>query len=101
MSLPEVILWKMIRKDRLGYRVRRQQPFEGYFLDFYIRELNVAIEVDGRVHDGQGAYDLRRDKHLREKGLTVIRVNASAIFKDVESVVEYLQIRLDEIAKAK
>ncbi len=101
MSPPEVILWKLIRRDQLGYRVKRQQPFDGYFLDFYIRELMVAIEVDGRIHEGQNEYDQRRDMNLKKKGLTVIRINASAIFKDQYSVVEYLKIRLDEIAKAK
>ncbi len=101
MSLPEVILWKLIRRDQLGYRVRRQQPFEGYFLDIYIRELLVAIEVDGRIHEGQEAYDQRRDKILRMKGLTIIRINASSIFTDANSVVEYLNVRLAEIAESR
>ncbi len=99
MSPPEVILWKLIRRDRLGYRVKRQQPFEGYFLDFYIRELLVAIEVDGRIHEGQEDYDQRRDKILKRKGLTIIRINASSIFTDANSVVEYLNVRLAEIAE--
>ena len=101
MSLPEVILWKLIRGDRLGYRVRRQQPFEGYFLDFYIRALMVAIEVDGRIHEDQYEYDQLRDSILEQKGLTIIRIPARSIFEDPSGVVEYLVVRLAEIASAK
>ncbi len=50
MTPPEVILWQAIRRDRLGYRVRRQQPFGPYYLDFYIKALMLAIEVDGNIH---------------------------------------------------
>jgi very-short-patch-repair endonuclease len=101
MSPPEVILWKLIRGDRLGYRVRRQQSFEGYFLDFYIRDLMVAVEVDGRIHEGQYEYDNHRDKVLEQKGLTIIRIHARSIFENPSEVIEYLEIRLAEISKAR
>ena len=101
MSPPEVILWKLIRRDQLGYRVRRQQPFEGYFLDFYIRALMVAIEVDGRIHEGQNEYDQFRDSILESKGVTIIRIPARSIFEDPASVVDFLVVRLAEIANSK
>ena len=99
MSPPEVILWKLIRRDQLGYRVRRQHPFEGFFLDFYIHALMVAIEVDGRIHEGQFEYDERRDNILKSKGLTIIRIHARSIFENPQEAVEALKIKLDEIAK--
>ncbi len=99
MSPPEVTLWSLIRRNRLGYRVRRQQPFEGYFLDFYIRELMVALEVDGRIHEFQYDYDLARDKVLESKGLIVIRIPARRLFEDAPSVVEYLVNRIEGIAE--
>ncbi|MEQ1640549.1 MAG: DUF559 domain-containing protein, partial [Novosphingobium sp.] len=35
MSLPEVVLWKELRKRPGGFKFRRQHPAGRYILDFY------------------------------------------------------------------
>ena len=100
MTPPEIILWQAIRRDRLGYRVNRQKPFGPYYLDFYIKILMVAIEVDGNIHQAQEQHDEERDKWLQSKGITVIRVHARHIYSNVSDVVEMLEARLSEIANS-
>ena len=99
MSPPEIILWKAIRGERLGYTVNRQKPFGRYFLDFYIAKLKVAIEVDGRIHEDTYQHDHKRDNWLESQGVIVIRIAARSIFESVSDVVEYLEIRVNEIAE--
>ena len=63
MTLPEVVLWRALRKGRLaGLRIRRQHPIGPYILDFYCPSARLAIEVDGSVHDitAQVRHDERR-----------------------------------------
>jgi len=44
MSLPEVVLWKALRKKQVGgARFRRQHPLGPYILDFYCSAVRLAI----------------------------------------------------------
>lgn len=97
MTEPEVILWSLIRRDSLGYRVKRQQPYGRYYLDFYIKELKVAIEVDGNIHEGQLEHDQTRDQWLRSQGITVIRIHAWSIYANSSDVIDFLVAKLAEI----
>lgn len=81
----------------LGYRVRRQQPFGPYYLDFYIKALMLAIEVDGNIHEGKREHDQVRDAWLQKQGITLIRIHARFIFSNVSDVVEMLQARINDI----
>ena len=47
---PERILWRHLRnRNFVGYKFRRQHPFEDYILDFYCPSAKLAIELDGAV----------------------------------------------------
>ncbi|WP_347233084.1 endonuclease domain-containing protein [Sphingomonas glacialis] len=50
MSLPEVLLWQVLRTRPDGHRFRRQAPAGDYVLDFYCAPARLAIEVDGEAH---------------------------------------------------
>jgi very-short-patch-repair endonuclease len=52
MSLPETVLWRELRKRPDGFKFRRQHPAGVYVVDFYCAAAKLAIEVDGRTHDG-------------------------------------------------
>ena len=45
-----------------------------YILDFFINEISVCFEVDGGVHRENESYDLRRDTHLIDDGISVYRI---------------------------
>lgn len=85
MSLPEVVLWQVLRKGRLvGLRFRRQHPIGPYILDFYCAAARLAIEVDGLAHDtvGQMRHDEHRDAWLAQRGVSVLRVRANDVLRD-------------------
>jgi leucyl-tRNA synthetase len=77
-------LWKYLRKRQFhGFKFLRQKPFIHeeignkryfYIADFYSAELNLVIEVDGKIHDFQKKYDYQRDFVLNGMGLKVIRI---------------------------
>jgi very-short-patch-repair endonuclease len=92
MSLPEVLLWRELRKRPGNFRFRRQHPEDCYILDFACLEVRLAIEVDGEGH-GRGDRPQRdevRDRRLRERGFEVLRVPARDVLGNLEGVVKFL-----------
>src|SRR5947199_9883447 len=85
MTLPEVVLWRALRKRQLaGGRFRRQHPIGPYILDFYCPAVRLAIEVDGLAHDSAAVvrHDERRRAWLAEQGVRVMRIRASDVLRD-------------------
>jgi very-short-patch-repair endonuclease len=96
MSLPEKMLWSRIRAGRLGYMIRRQYPIGPYIADFYIHELRICIEVDGKDHEFREEKDARRDQYFEEQGIETIRISARSIFSHLDDVFESLYHGLRE-----
>ena len=71
-SVAEQWLWNAIRKDKLGFRFRRQFPIENYILDFYCFEAKVCVEMDSDLHDP--IHDAKRDAMLFALGIETIRI---------------------------
>jgi len=100
MTLPEVLLWRLLRQRPHGLKFRRQHETGEYVLDFYCLDARLAIEVDGMIHDNpaQVAHDSRRDAWLAKHGIETLRVPASEVLADVtkaaEAIVEYARARL-------
>ncbi|WP_445949834.1 endonuclease domain-containing protein [Sphingomonas sp. 2378] len=92
MTLPEVVLWRVLRERPEGLRFRRQHPAWAYVLDFHCPAARLAVEVDGEVH-GRGnrpERDTRRDAFLGEHGVAVLRIPAGDVLRDLDSVVRYI-----------
>ena len=73
----ERAVWAALRGRRcLGYRFKRQVVIEGLIVDFYCRELRLAIELDGEVHQSaEGRQrDQARDAHLHSYGIRVVHL---------------------------
>lgn len=92
MSLPEVLLWRELRKWPAGLKFRRQHPAGDYIVDFFCQSAQLAIEIDGAVHDDSA--QIRRDeakRHwLRSQGVRVIRIRASSVLDNMHGVVDYI-----------
>ena len=87
----EKIMWESLRGKRLnGLKFRRQHPYEHYVLDFFCVEHQLAVELDGSVHDvsDQAAYDEERTGFLNEHGLRVIRFRNEEVKKNLPSVLQ-------------
>lgn len=89
MSLPERMLWRVLRSRPDGFKFRRQHPAGAYILDFYCPAVRLAIEVDGQTHDGKRAaqHDATRSNFLKSQHVATLRVPAAAVMTNLENAV--------------
>ena len=90
MTLPEVLLWRLLRGQPQGVKFRRQHPSSRIGMDFYCSDARLVIEVDGIAHDmgDNPERDLNRDAWLRSKGIDTVRIPATDVLKDVSTVAD-------------
>ena len=89
LTLPEGLLWRVLRTRPRGFKFRRQHPIGWYIVDFYCPAAKLVIEVDGEGHSMGDAprHDEIRDDWQRKQGLRVIRFAAADMMSDLDSVV--------------
>ena len=89
-SLPEGLLWRELRAQKGGVKVRRQHPVGPFVLDFYCAAAKLGFEIDGIAHDmgDRPARDTRRDAFLAEQGIEIERIAARDVLADCGSVAE-------------
>lgn len=83
----EVIVWSRLKNEQLGYKFRRQHSFGTYIADFYCREKNLIIEIDGSQHMEQEGYDSERTRFFESRGLRVLRFWNSEVNTNLDGVV--------------
>jgi very-short-patch-repair endonuclease len=92
-------LWSKLRAlNRLGHHLRRQAPFQAYFLDFVEHRAKLVIELDGSQHGeaGQISKDQQRDAALRNEGYLVLRFWNREIDEDMDAIVDTVARHLRE-----
>ena len=90
MTLSEILLWQRQKKKQLlCYQFNRQRPIDNYIVDFYYKELQLAIEIDGGSHSYEGAYerDIKRQKRLESLGVHFLRFEDIAIKQNIDTVL--------------
>ena len=89
-NLPEVLIWRELRKRPGGHKFRRHHPLSKLTLDFTCLERRVVIEIDGIAHDmgERPERDERRDAYLRSRGFLILRIPAREVLKDLSAAVE-------------
>lgn len=99
MTLGEVALWREIKGKKLGVRFSRQIPIDQYIVDFYCKELQLAIEVDGPVHfkEGQQAKDMFRQNRLEYLGVRFIRFSDLDVKNNLNWVLEEIKNEIENI----
>ena len=99
--LSEVIFWRLVKTGKFhGIDFDRQRCIGPYIVDFYIRFLGVAIELDGASHIGRYDYDVKREKYLQMLGVYIIHIEANLVMSSPDIVMKYLESRLiDEFGK--
>ena len=94
MTLAEVLLWNRLkRKQMLGYDFDRQRPIDEYIVDFYCKDLMLAVEIDGISHDTVSSYqkDMRRQHRLEVLGVHMLRFRDEAVKQDIENVLRGIE----------
>jgi very-short-patch-repair endonuclease len=99
MTLSEVLLWNELKQKKiLGYDFDRQRPIGNFIVDFYCKELSLAIEIDGKSHIYRYDYDDERQRVLEKSGVRFLR------FEDIEvkkNMINVLRVLEDWIEKHK
>jgi very-short-patch-repair endonuclease len=92
MTPGEVILWNQLKqKKMLGYDFDRQRPILNYIVDFYCKELQLAIEIDGISHEGREIQDREREAQLEAVGIYVMRFEERSVKYDLQNVLVSIQ----------
>jgi very-short-patch-repair endonuclease len=98
-TLPENVLWTLLRKHRFkNAKFRRQHPIGSYILDFYCNDARLAIELDGSEHFEKAnlQYDQKRTEFLQAQGITVIRFWNDEVLNHIEDVLGVIWEALPE-----
>jgi very-short-patch-repair endonuclease len=75
-----------------GYDFDRQRPIDNFIVDFYCKDLKLAIEIDGKSHFGKEQKDKARDKRLKQLGVTVLRFDDLEVRYDLEKVLKTIEV---------
>ena len=90
MTLPEVALWQYLRQRPSNLKFRRQHPVTNdYVADFFCSSANVAVEVDGQVHNVEtiAKRDETRNAVFARLGIRTIRLAAADVLRDTAESV--------------
>ena len=101
MTESEKVLWNVLHDRKIfSMKFRRQHPIDIYIADFYCHDLNLIIELDGKIHNKQKEYDSIRDNKLSEKGLRVLRIE-NDMLDEISDVKEKIEIEIKNILAEK
>ena len=99
MTLGEVLLWQQLKSKKiLGYDFDRQRPIDNFIVDFYCKDLQLAIEVDGCSHHSLMAQikDRKRQKKLESLGVHFIRVRDDQVKTNMDGVIALITERINK-----
>ena len=91
MTFSEVKVWNELKNGQLmGYDFDRQRPIGNYIVDFYCKDLLLALEIDGITHQDEKVMykDKIRQAELETSGVTFIRFDAMLCVNKIEAVVK-------------
>jgi very-short-patch-repair endonuclease len=95
----EIIEYKLYWKQMRGYDFDRQRPIDRYIVDFYCKDLKLAIEIDDSSHDGEEAKinDEIRQERLESLSVRFLRFTDADVKRNMEMVVGSIEQWIDEL----
>ena len=92
MTLSEVLLWNELKqKKMLGFDFDRQRPIGEYIVDFYCKDLSLAIEIDGDTHIYRYDYDDERQRTFEKMGVRFLRFEDIKVKKHMLNVLRVIE----------
>jgi len=94
MTYSEVKFWNEIKNGQLmGYDFDRQRPLGNYIVDFYCKDLQLALEVDGITHLDEKVIqkDEIRQEELEMIGVIFLRFDALLVVNKVGAVIREIE----------
>lgn len=95
----EDYLWRFLNNKKLGAKFLRQKPIifywgnqKRYFIaDFFCKEANLVIEIDGKIHENQKEYDEAREYVLKHYGFNIVRFTNTNVLKNTEDILNEIK----------
>jgi 5-methyltetrahydrofolate--homocysteine methyltransferase len=94
----EIELWKALKNKTFGiYDFHRQKPLDEFIADFYCRELNLVIEIDGSSHNDKEVQqkDKFKEEVLNSLGINVLRFSEADAVKNINSVYNIVKLYIE------
>jgi len=94
MTFAEVLLWNELKQKKMrGYDFDRQRPIKNYIVDFYCKDLMLAIEIDGISHISQEAIedDELRQNELEELDISFLRFDDEEVRNNIDNVIRVIE----------
>ena len=98
LSLPELLLWRLLRVSRRKRRFRKQHAIGPFVADVYCPAAKIVIEIDGATHDRRQDADGKRDAYMTSLGLRVVRISATDVLPDPAAVADGIYRLCEEVA---
>ncbi len=98
----EIHFWNAVKaKQFKGLDFHRQKPIGNYIADFYCPVINLVIELDGKTHHDQEIINKDQEKEIyfNSIGLNVLRFDDAYVLKNINAVLETLELYVDAFAK--
>ena len=92
-------MWTALRRRQIcGKKFRRQHSIGPYIVDFFCMEEQLAIEIDGSIHDDplRAAYDAERQQFLEAHGIRVVRFSNEQIRDSLDEVLSIVREHVDQ-----
>ncbi len=93
MTEPERLLWARLKTREHGIVFKRQQAIGPYVLDFFCYRAQLAVEVDGGLHDSER--DAVRDAYFANLGIETYRVSAAEVYHDADGVADGVWLKAE------
>jgi very-short-patch-repair endonuclease len=95
MTVPELLLWQHLKgRKMLDMDFDRQRPILNYIVDFYCKDVMLAIEVDGSSHENIQKQDAIRQQELEQMGVRLLRFTNNEVIKDINNVLRTIALWL-------
>ena len=102
ISYPEKFFINVLKNHNIKYKhnfpIKQNElgldSSYNYFLDFYIKDKKIDLEIDGSQHKYRKEQDIKRDKLLNENGYNVYRIKWKNI--NTKKGKEYIKNEIDK-----
>lgn len=102
MTDGELLLWSELKNDKLlDFDFDRQRFVDNYIVDFYCKDLMLAIEIDGMSHNHEEAFnkDEVRQQKLESFGIHFLRFSESELKSDMQNVLRTIDTTIIALIK--
>ncbi|GAA3974404.1 endonuclease domain-containing protein [Mucilaginibacter dorajii] len=103
MTDRELLLWNELKNDKLlGFDFDRQRFIDEYIVDFYCKDLMLAIEIDGMSHNNEEAFvkDEIRQRKIESFGIKFLRFTEAEMKYDMFNVLRTIESTIIEIVRS-